>query len=383
MKNLLKFLSPFAPDQSGASAVLFELNGIIVICDAGGCAGNVCGFDEPRWFTQKSAIFSAGLRDMDAILGRDDRLIDKLNDAVKTGKYEFTAIIGTPVPAVIGTDFKALKRMAEKKTGIPAISIATNGADLYDDGEEMAWLELFKTFTSDNVMPYLSDKESGNGRYAKKIGVLGATPFEISDTDSERLLKNLKSELFSNEEVEFVCYGMGAGINEIRHSENVERNIVIAPAAIKCAQYLKDKFGTPYQSFYPVPEEDLLKIYADVYEHLPERVLIIHEQIYANSLRTKLAEHLSGKSKEGNKTEIDVASFFMMNESLMEKGDFHINDEDDLIEKTLSRYGMIIVDSDCNRALKNSGAELVNLTHFAVSGRLNQPDGINAWERRE
>ena len=59
--------------------------------------------------------------------------------------------------------------MAEKKTGIPAISIATNGADLYDDGEEMAWLELFKTFTSDNVMPYLSDnKESGNGRYAKR-----------------------------------------------------------------------------------------------------------------------------------------------------------------------------------------------------------------------
>ena len=33
----------------------------------------------------------------------------------------------------------------------------------------------------------------------------------------------------------------------------------------------KDKFGTPYQSFYPVPEEDLLKIYADVYEHLPEK----------------------------------------------------------------------------------------------------------------
>lgn len=72
MKNLLKLLSPFAPDQSGASAVLYELGGLMVICDAGGCAGNVCGFDEPRWFTKKSAVFSAGLRDMDAILGRDD-----------------------------------------------------------------------------------------------------------------------------------------------------------------------------------------------------------------------------------------------------------------------------------------------------------------------
>ena len=81
MRGLRKYLTPFAPDQSGAVSVLYELGGIIVICDAGGCAGNVCGFDEPRWFEQKSAVFSAGLRDMDAILGRDDRLVAKLVDA--------------------------------------------------------------------------------------------------------------------------------------------------------------------------------------------------------------------------------------------------------------------------------------------------------------
>ena len=49
MRGLRKYLTPFAPDQSGAVSVLFELGGIIVICDAGGCTGNVCGFDEPRW----------------------------------------------------------------------------------------------------------------------------------------------------------------------------------------------------------------------------------------------------------------------------------------------------------------------------------------------
>ena len=81
MRGLRKYLTPFAPDQSGAVSVLYELGGIIVICDAGGCTGNVCGFDEPRWFQNKSAVFSAGLRDMDAILGRDDRLVAKLADA--------------------------------------------------------------------------------------------------------------------------------------------------------------------------------------------------------------------------------------------------------------------------------------------------------------
>ena len=78
MKGLRKYLTPFAPDQSGAVSVLYELGGIVVICDAGGCTGNICGFDEPRWHTHRSAIFSAGLRDMDAILGRDDKLVAEL-----------------------------------------------------------------------------------------------------------------------------------------------------------------------------------------------------------------------------------------------------------------------------------------------------------------
>ena len=45
MRGLRKYLTPFAPDQSGAVSVLYELGGIIVICDAGGCTGNVCGLN--------------------------------------------------------------------------------------------------------------------------------------------------------------------------------------------------------------------------------------------------------------------------------------------------------------------------------------------------
>lgn len=143
MRGLRKYLTPFAPDQSGAVSVLYEFGGIIVICDAGGCTGNICGFDEPRWFESKSALFSAGLRDMDAILGRDDRLVAKLADAVTKLDAKFAAIIGTPVPAVIGTDYHALKRMAEKKVDLPILTVDTDGMELYDKGEEKAWKELF------------------------------------------------------------------------------------------------------------------------------------------------------------------------------------------------------------------------------------------------
>ena len=161
MRGLRKYLTPFAPDQSGAVSVLYELGGLIAICDAGGCTGNVCGFDEPRWFEQKSALFSAGLRDMDAILGRDDRLVEKLVDAASKLDVKFVAIIGTPVPAVIGTDYKALGRMCEKKINMPVITIDTDGMELYDVGEEKAWLELFRTFTEKGNPNLVIDKKQG------------------------------------------------------------------------------------------------------------------------------------------------------------------------------------------------------------------------------
>ena len=177
MKSLLKHLSPFAPDQSGAVSALFEFGGLIAICDAGGCTGNICGFDEPRWFTRRSAIFSAGLRDMDAILGRDDKLVAKLQTAMDGTGLAFSAIIGTPVPAIIATDFKALKRMAEKRTGRPAITVATTGTRHYDRGASDAWLELFKTFATERI-----DIDSGI------VGVLGASPLDFPTLDAGNLL---------------------------------------------------------------------------------------------------------------------------------------------------------------------------------------------------
>ena len=150
MKKLLKHISPLAPDDSGACSVLYELGGIVVICDAGGCAGNVCGFDEPRWFIKKSALFSAGLRDMDAILGRDDKLVAELVDAAGKIDARFAAIVGTPVPSVIGTDYLALRRMTEKKTDLPILTVDTTGMELYDVGAEKAYLALMRRFVRES-----------------------------------------------------------------------------------------------------------------------------------------------------------------------------------------------------------------------------------------
>ena len=123
MPKLSLALPPFAPDTAGAASVLYPLGGMTVIVDAGGCAGNICGFDEPRWLHTKSAVFSAGLRDMDAIMGRDANLVAKIREAAAELTVSFVGLVSTPVPAIIATDFRAVCRMVEKETGLPTIAV--------------------------------------------------------------------------------------------------------------------------------------------------------------------------------------------------------------------------------------------------------------------
>ena len=343
MRGLRKYLTPFAPDQSGAVSVLYELGGIIVICDAGGCTGNVCGFDEPRWFERKSAVFSAGLRDMDAILGRDDRLVAKLVDAAVKVEAGFAAVIGTPVPAVIGTDYQALKRMCEKKTDLPVLAVNTDGMELYDGGERKAYLELFKVFAREKL-----PVETG------RVGILGMTPQDVSDLKAADKLR----EKFKSQGHQAVCYGMGDGLDEVKKASSVEKNIVVSPAALECARYLEKTFGTPYEVGYPLVEE----LVPDM-EYAGKKILIVQQQVMAGSIRAELR-------KRGGDGKITVASWFSMEKDLLEEGDVSLKDEEDymeLVEK--GRYDVIFADPCMRRMTKDFSGVFVDAVHFAVSGK--------------
>ena len=346
MKGLWKFLSPFAPDQSGSTAVFCELDGLIIIIDAGGCAGNICGFDEPRWFEKRSAIFSAGLRDMDAILGRDDRLISKIKDVSRQIEGKFVALIGTPVPAVIGTDYKALKRMIEVETGIPALALDTDGVHYYDVGCEKAWLALFRSFT-----------ENTYGMEPGHSGVIGATPFDVP-----------KEGLHFGGPGIYHCYGMGSGVDEIKSAGSVIKNLVVAPSGLKAARYLARRFGTPYEVGYPL---DQIEGFDGFMDHMRailsadmdvKKILIVHQQVLAHSLREELRKH--------TKAMIQLASWFEMDKELREPWDIPLLEEDQWIRLAEEgEYDVIIGDQLLSQAIPGYQGEFIALNHFAISGK--------------
>ena len=359
VRGLWKGLTPFAPDQSGAASVFSELGGILVICDAGGCTGNVCGFDEPRWFGERSAIFSAGLRDMDAILGRDDRLVAKLTDAAEKIDANFAAVIGTPVPAVIATDYRALQRMCEKKTNLPILTVDTNGMELYDVGEEKAWLTLFKTFAGKDAASQKEASEEDDSSKKMKIGVLGLTPHDVSDLNIEEKFR--KSE---NENTHYICYGMRAGIDKVKAAGSADKNLVVAPAALETAKYLEKKFGTPYEVGYPFVDELIPEL---GYER--KKILIIHQQVIANAIR----QEIRIRSDEQQNTEVTVASWFMMKSEFSEEGDLSLKEEMDYCKLVQNgNYDIVFADENMRGLVPGFKGTFVNIRHFAVSGKLQE-----------
>ena len=382
MKGLRKYLTPFAPDQSGAVSVLYELGGMLVICDAGGCTGNVCGFDEPRWFETRSAVFSAGLRDMDAILGRDDRLVAKLADAAEKLDVTFAAVIGTPVPAVIGTDYRALERMLAKKTDLSVLTVNTDGMELYDRGEEKAYLALFGRFAGENVdvepgnIEKTQTAESCDGKRNGKnedvsvdiedrprVGIIGMTPQDVSDLKAAEKIR----KLYADQGLRAVCYGMGDGLDEVRNASLAAKNVVVSPAALKAAQYLQKKFRTPYEIAYPLVSELVPEV-----NYQGKKILIVQQQVIANAVRKEI------EKRTGEKEAITTATWFMRKEEILTDlnvdavDDISLKEEDDfisLVEK--GGYDVIFADPCMERMIPGFEGVFIPLTHFAVSGKLN------------
>ena len=182
----------------------------------------------------------------------------------------FAAVIGTPVPAVIGTDYRALERMLAKKTELPVLTVNTDGMELYDRGEEKAYLVLFGRFAGENVdvepenIEKTQTAESCDGKRNGKnedasvdiedrprVGIIGMTPQDVSDLKAAEKIQ----KLYADQGLRAVCYGMGDGLKEVKKASLTVKNVVVSPAALKAAQYLQKKFGTPYEIAYPLAPE--------------------------------------------------------------------------------------------------------------------------------
>ncbi|WP_276620498.1 nitrogenase component 1 [Syntrophomonas wolfei] len=373
MKGLYKYLPPFAPDYSGVCSVLFNLNGIVIIHDASGCTGNFTGYDEPRWYGSNAAIFSSGLREIEAVLGDDERLINRIMEAVERMPRNFVALLGSPAPAVIGVDMQALARILKARSGLPVLSFDTTGIKYYDTGASQAYLEIARNF----VKPW-------NGKKQALVNILGAIPLDMGKGKRVRDIGLLLRQCgFSK----VYAWGQNAGLKEISQAGAASLNLVVAYSGLAVARYLHEHFATPYMVGIPIGQgstNQFMRTASSVLglETQPRttpyllppntyaQALVIGEQVMAGSIRSFLR-------LDWGIRKVDVASFFAMDKELWEEGDKFLEEEDDLSSLCQrENYDLIIGDPLYENLLGANQGRFIHFPHVAVSSRLywdNEP----------
>lgn len=373
MDNISVFLPPFSPDYSGFCSALFSLDGILVIHDAGGCTGNFTAYDEPRWFGSSSHVYSSGLREIDAVIGDDQFFIEKINKIVRESDNRFVALIGSPVPTVIGTDFKALAHIIRTSTKGPVITFDANGIDYYDVGASSAFLAIAKNFIL----------ESGE-KIKNSVNIIGATPLDLGNNDPERSLCS-----FINDAGYTVisCWGGNSKIDAIMQSGKAELNLVVSRSGLAAARYMEEKYGIPYVTGVPIGESAAKFFSVTISECIKDSksrirlnnldldksknngtACIVADQVIGNSLRECLISDFGF-------SDVIVCSFFEMDSTLSIPGDVHLNSEDGL-ENLISSGSFDVIVGDPLIQPLIGDVKLIPFPHIAISSRIFWNDSL-------
>ena len=244
MRQAYRILPVYTGDISGAASALFELGGMTVIHDPSGCNSTYNTHDELRWYDRDSLIFITGLRDVDAIMGNDDKLIHDVLQAAKEFRPAFISLTNSPVPWMNGTDFEGIASVIEGQTGIPVFYVPSNGMHDYVRGAGLAFERLADRLVTDPGV-----KQEKPVMCRGRINVLGVTPLDFTlqtyVDDLSARLTNAGWEINS-------LWAMGESLDRIKNAANADLNLVVSSSGMKAAALLNRQFGIPWTAGCPV-----------------------------------------------------------------------------------------------------------------------------------
>lgn len=380
MKQIASRISIYSADAFGVCSALYELGGLCVMHDASGCNSTYNTHDEPRWYDFDSMVYISGLSEMEAIMGDDQKFIDDIVYTAKELSPNFIAMAGTPIPTMIGTDFKAIANIIEKETNIPTFGFDTTGMHSYVSGAYKAFEALAKRFLKRNDKESRGEQKESidkESREAKntiiKVNILGATPLDFSINKSVEAMVDLLKE--NNFEV-ISTWAMGSSLEYIKNAGDADVNLVVSYSGMGAAKYMYENLNIPYVIGTPFGKEFANKVIEDLKEVKSTKenkisydnrkidkdaeITIVGESIMSESLAYAI-------SKEKNKT-VNVISSLETDEKLLLEGDKIAIFEDD-IEKCLKNSKTIIADP-LFRPICPLDSNFISLPHEAFSGRI-------------
>lgn len=376
MRRLYRFLPPFAGDYSGVASALYELGGMLCIHDASGCTGNYVGFDEPRSYDSKQLVYCTALRRDDAIMGDEEVYIDKIVRAAKDMKPKFVAILGSPVPLIIGFDFNGVAKEIENRLGIPAFGFDTAGMKgSYKEGVVMGVTKLLDYY----VLPKKAELIRNADRRGNKVNIVGATPLDISEENLDALKELLKSKGY---EVVSVL-SMSNDMDEFLSFYKADINLAITQAGALIAKDLENKYDMPYLAGLPIGElgtehyfNCLEKVFEDgesmevsqmpieIKEDKKGNAIVIEDGIIASSIRMELLA-------QGYEN-VEVVSLFGKDLGMSDIDAKYTEDEYEIMD-TINTKEITLLAADpilLQYRESKEGIDLIELSKYAISSKL-------------
>lgn len=360
-------LPTYSSDEFGICSALYELGGMVVMHDASGCNSTYTTHDEPRWYDHESMVYISAISEAEAILGDDNKLIKDICDAAKELKPKFVAIVGAPIPYMIGTDLKAIARVLEKELGIPCYGFAANGMQGYGLGISMALAEIVK-----GIEPCEKSQ-----RDKLRVNIVGATPLDYALNGSVDSMK----EWLESAGFEAGCsIGMGSSLEELERAYDADVNLVVSYGGLKAAKQMKRTGGIPYVIGVPYGANGewlAKKLAGEVIEAAEpaeagtesarHTAVIIGEGVTAVAMAEAIDTEFNLSTKVLCAT--DTAR------EILREGDRETPSEDAVVRALAEEKPELVIADPFYMAIVPKGTEFYPMPHEAFSGRIY--DGQN------
>ncbi len=384
MKQVAALVSTYSSDEFGICSALYELGGMVVMHDASGCNSTYTTHDEPRWYDMDSMIYISAISEMEAIMGDDEKLIRDVTETALELKPEFIALVGAPIPYMIGTDFAAVADIIEQNTGIACFGFEANGMQHYTRGVSMALEAVVSRFAvkgkTESTSGSSASAQEEAGRRKTVVNIIGATPLDFSLNGS---MDSIKQWLSENGFEPGASIAMGCSLSDVAQAGEADLNLVVSYGGLAAARLLEKRFGTPYAVGIPMgtafsehlagrlreaaAQHRSLTGYMDVSASGGIWIAAAGESVYQASLAAAAA------MEQG--ISIRVLCPLDTDESLMRPGDMITPEEDDIMEAVRQNGCAGFIADPMYRPLCPDDVEFYELPHEAFSGRIY--DSVN------
>ncbi|MDR3206267.1 MAG: hypothetical protein LBT41_04145 [Candidatus Methanoplasma sp.] len=352
MVRMFFTLPPAATDFSGAVSLVASLGGAAVIHGPGGCIGNFIGYDDPGWYRLPKEVFTTLLNEKEAIMGDTDGTVEKIAGMCALRRPRFVAILGTPIPDLIGCDLDAMAREVECRSGISCIGISTNGYGNYQDG---MWDAFGKILSS--IPPDARDMVEGN------VNVLGYSAMDFCDMRDGDAIRTMIDEC--GKTIQY--FQTADGLDRFRRVRSAERNIVVSYSGLRAAEALERRYGTPYSVIVPAGISGKERLASALEGRSRPRVegedvLVIGDQVISDSVCRMLWDEFGLRGK--------VATMLNLDAEISAAGDVKLNDERDAERLFAETKASVIIGDPLFRSFSGD-AQFIPLPHPGTSGRLS------------